>query len=91
MSTCLHIPPATPSVLFVIEHNAKFFNRAAAHFSVPASAQSYFLMLISLVTRKGEVQLSGYVDNQAQIDRAIDVTRGIENVQGVTNEMSIKK
>ena len=46
---------------------------------------------IAVVTRKGEVQLSGYVDNQAQIDRAIDVTRGIENVQGVTNEMSIKK
>ncbi len=46
---------------------------------------------IAVVTRKGEVQLSGFVDNQAQIDRAIDVTRAVEGVQGVANEMSIKK
>ena len=65
---------------------------------VPAKVKSALLsdpgvksVDIAVVTRKGEVQLSGYVDNQAQIDRAIDVTRGIENVQGVTNEMSIKK
>ena len=46
---------------------------------------------IAVVTRKGEVQLSGFVDNQAQIDRAIDVTRAVEGVQVVANEMSIKK
>ena len=46
---------------------------------------------IAVVTRKGEVQLSGYVDNQAQIDRAITIARAVEGVQGVTNEMSIKK
>ena len=46
---------------------------------------------IAVVTRKGEVQLSGYVDNQAQINRAIDVARGVEGVQSVGNEMSIKK
>ena len=46
---------------------------------------------IAVVTRKGEVQLSGYVDNQAQIDRAINIARAVEGVQGVTNEMSIKK
>lgn len=42
-------------------------------------------------TRKGEVQLSGFVDNQNQIDRAIEVARGIEGVRSVSNEMSIKK
>jgi len=46
---------------------------------------------IAIVTRKGEVQLSGFVDNQQQIDRAIEITRGIEGVSGVNNEMSIKK
>lgn len=46
---------------------------------------------IAVVTRKGVVQLSGFVDNQAQIDRAIEVTRAVEGVQDVVNEMSIKK
>lgn len=46
---------------------------------------------IAIVTRKGEVQLSGYVDNQAQINRAIDIARAVEGVQSINNEMSIKK
>jgi hyperosmotically inducible protein len=46
---------------------------------------------IAIVTRKGEVQLSGFVDNQAQINRAIDIARGIEGVQSINNEMSVKK
>ena len=46
---------------------------------------------IAIVTRKGDVQLSGFVDNQAQINRAIDVVRGVEGVENITNEMSIKK
>ena len=46
---------------------------------------------IAVVTRKGEVQLSGYVNDQAQINRAIDVARGVEGVQSVGNEMSVKK
>ncbi len=46
---------------------------------------------IAVVTSKTVVQLSGFVDNQAQIDRAIEVTRAVEGVQDVINEMSIKK
>jgi hyperosmotically inducible protein len=46
---------------------------------------------IMVVTRKGEVQLSGFVNNQAQIDRALVVTHGIEGVTKVGNDMSIKK
>jgi hyperosmotically inducible protein len=46
---------------------------------------------IAVVTRKDEVLLSGFVDNQAQMDRAIEVARGIEGVRRVSNEMSIKK
>ena len=46
---------------------------------------------ISVATSKGAVQLSGFVDNQAQIDQAILVARGIEGVAGVESKMSIKK
>lgn len=46
---------------------------------------------IAVVTRKGEVQLSGFVDNQLQMDRAIEITRGVEGVQSVINKMSLKQ
>lgn len=46
---------------------------------------------ITVVTQKGEVQLSGFLDNQMQIDRAIVVAGAIEGVRKVVNEMSIKK
>lgn len=46
---------------------------------------------IMVVTRMGEVQLSGFVNNQAQIDRSIQVAQGVEGVTKVGNEMSIKK
>ena len=46
---------------------------------------------IGVVTRKGEVQLSGFVDSQSQIDRAVIVARGIDGVASVSNEMSLKK
>lgn len=46
---------------------------------------------IAVVTRKDEVQLSGFVNNQDQIDRAIEVARSVEGVRTVTNEMRIKQ
>lgn len=46
---------------------------------------------IAVVTRKGEVQLSGFVDSQKQIDQAIVLVRAVDGVQSVTNEMSVKK
>lgn len=46
---------------------------------------------ITVETRKGEVQLSGFVDNQTQIDRAIEIAHSIAGVQKVTNKMSVKK
>ena len=46
---------------------------------------------IAVVTRKGEVQLSGFVDSQVQIDQAIAITSKVEGVTSVRNEMSIKK
>jgi hyperosmotically inducible protein len=46
---------------------------------------------ISVVTRDGEVQLSGFVENQTQIDRAIEVALEVEGVKNVLNEMSINE
>ena len=46
---------------------------------------------IAVVTRKGEVQLSGFVDNQGQIDTAIELARAIDGVRSVNNEMTVKK
>ena len=45
---------------------------------------------IAVVTRNGEVQLSGFVNNQGQIDRALEVVRATEGVTKVSNEMKIK-
>ena len=45
---------------------------------------------LKVETRKGAVQLSGFVDNQAQIDRASTATRGVEGVRSVENSISLK-
>ncbi len=41
-------------------------------------------------TRKGEVLLSGFVDNQAQVDRATAVTRAVSGVKGIQNNVVLK-
>ena len=46
---------------------------------------------IAVVTRKGEVQLSGFVDGQSQMDRAEMIATAVEGVSSVSNVMSIKK
>ena len=46
---------------------------------------------IAVVTRDGNVQLSGFVNNQGQIDRALEISGGVEGVTKVSNDMSIKK
>ncbi len=46
---------------------------------------------VAVVSRKGEVLLSGYVNNQSQIDRAVQVAGAVEGAQSVKSEMSIKK
>jgi len=47
---------------------------------------------IGVVTRDGEVQLSGFVEDQIQVDRAIEVARRVEGVKNVLDDgLSIKK
>ncbi len=46
---------------------------------------------ISVATSRGAVQLSGFLDDQAQVDRAIDVTRNVDGVRDVVSALSIRK
>lgn len=46
---------------------------------------------ISVVTFNGEVQLSGFVNNQAQIDQAVRIAGATEGVTSVKNELMVKQ
>lgn len=45
---------------------------------------------LQVETRKGVVQLSGFVDSQAQIDQAVSLTRAVAGVTDVENGVSLK-
>jgi hyperosmotically inducible protein len=44
----------------------------------------------SVETRKGEVLLSGFVDNQAQADREVQLAKAVDGVSSVQNKLMIK-
>ena len=46
---------------------------------------------ISVLTRQGAVQLTGFVNSQAQIDQANKLAAGAEGVRSVKNELMIKE
>lgn len=58
----------------------------AAIFNDPALKSSE----INVETYKGRVQLSGFVNSQADINRAADIARGIAGVTSVKNDMRLK-
>jgi osmotically-inducible protein OsmY len=45
---------------------------------------------INVETFKGVVQLSGFVNSQADINRAVEVARGVKGVISVKNDMRVK-
>ncbi|HUX91006.1 MAG TPA: BON domain-containing protein [Gallionellaceae bacterium] len=45
---------------------------------------------INVETFKGVVQLSGYVNSQADISKAAEVARGVKGVKSVNNDMRLK-
>ena len=45
---------------------------------------------ISVETRKGIVQLSGFVDSQYAVDQAGRIARGVEGVKSVRNNLVVK-
>jgi hyperosmotically inducible protein len=44
----------------------------------------------SVETRKGDVLLSGFVDNQAQADREVQLAKAVDGVHSVDNKLMIK-
>jgi osmotically-inducible protein OsmY len=45
---------------------------------------------ISVETRKGTVQLSGFVDSQNAVDKAGQIARGVGGVKSVKNNLVVK-
>lgn len=45
---------------------------------------------INVETFKGTVQLSGFVNSQADINKAVEVARRVEGVKSVKNDMRVK-
>jgi osmotically-inducible protein OsmY len=45
---------------------------------------------ISVETRKGIVQLSGFVDSQRAVDKASQIARSVEGVKSVKNDLIVK-
>ena len=45
---------------------------------------------INVETFKGVVQLSGFVNSQADISKAVSLARGVKGVTGVKNDMRLK-
>jgi len=45
---------------------------------------------ISVESRKGIVQLSGFVDSQKAVDKAGQIARGVEGVKSVRNDLIVK-
>lgn len=45
---------------------------------------------IKVETRKGVVQLSGFVDTPTQADRARNIARGVEGVKSIDDAMTVK-
>jgi hypothetical protein len=46
---------------------------------------------VSVKTYKGVVQLSGFVDTQANINKATDIAGHVEGVKSVKNDLELKK
>lgn len=45
---------------------------------------------ISVESRKGIVQLSGFVDSQRAVNKAGEITSGVEGVRSVRNDLIVK-
>jgi len=46
---------------------------------------------INVVTLKGDVRLTGVVDNQSQLDQIDKLVRSVEGVHSIHDELTIKK
>lgn len=85
-STTPGVPPASTTVGTEIDDSVITTSVKSALLA-EANIKSFD---IKVETRKGEVLLSGFVDNQAQLDRAASVTRAVSGVKSIQNNVSLK-
>lgn len=48
-------------------------------------------LAITVATRKGDVKLTGVLDNQGQIDRAVAIAKSVEGAHSIHDELTIRK
>ena len=53
-----------------------------------ANAKGINANVINVNTYRGEVQLSGFLDDPDQIPRAVEIARAVPGVRGVTNSLT---
>jgi osmotically-inducible protein OsmY len=78
-------PPATP-VAHVTDEEVTDHVKTSLHQN--NLTKGYY---ITVVTLKGDVRLTGELDNQAQIDEAIKVALASDGAHTIHNELTIKK
>lgn len=55
-----------------------------------AEAKDVRVTQVNVETYQGVVQLSGFVDTEAEMRRAAEVTRGVSGVKSVKNDIHVK-
>jgi hyperosmotically inducible protein len=80
-------PPAASTTIGTVIDDTVITARVKSALLAEPDIKSFDL---KVETRKGEVQLSGFVDNQAQINHAITTARGVAGVTGIEHSMTLK-
>lgn len=80
-------PPGTPMTLGTQVDDAVITSGVKSALVADDLVKS---MDLQVETRQGVVQISGYVDSQAQIDQALTLTRSVAGVTDVQNAISLK-
>jgi hyperosmotically inducible protein len=80
-------PPAASTSLGTVIDDTVITARVKSALLAEPDIKSFDL---KVETRKGQVQLSGFVDNQAQINHAITTARAVEGVTGIEHSMTLK-
>ncbi|MBB5507666.1 hypothetical protein HDG35_003944 [Paraburkholderia sp. JPY681] len=87
---CKSTATATPSANApgaIATDDATLANRVKQALAADPALRS---LPMSVATYRGVVQLSGYVDSEAQILKALAVTHGVPGVQSVSNDLHLK-
>ncbi|MGB5081297.1 MAG: BON domain-containing protein [Burkholderiales bacterium] len=79
-------PPAGTSAATEIDDSMLATRVKSALLADPDLRSFYF----EIETRKGEVRLSGLVDDPAQVERALAVAREVVGVKGVESKVGVK-